>query len=91
MQTGGLAFVWQTAGNPARAIQLRRVASPLYLKIVTNAGTYSGYYSTDGTNYTLLGSEAVTFPGPITAGLVYASGSSTTLGTASFTNVSVNQ
>jgi pectate lyase len=89
--SGGLAFVWQTAGGAAQAIQLRRVASPLYLKIVTNAGTYSGYYSTDGTNYTLLGSENVTFPGPITAGLVYASGSASTLGTASFTNVSVSQ
>ena len=37
----------------------------------------------------LLGTETVTFPGPIQAGLIYASGSQTALGTATFTNVSV--
>lgn len=88
--TGGLAFVWQSAGaGSAQGIQLRKVASPLWVKIVSNAGTYSGYYSTDGVNYTLLGNESVTFPGTIQAGLVFASGSATTLGTATFTNVSV--
>jgi len=88
--TGGLAFIWQSAGSgSAQGIQLRKVASPLWVEIVSNAGTYSGYYSTDGVNYTLLGSESVTFPGAIQAGLVFASGSTTTLGTATFTNVSI--
>ena len=86
---GGLSFIWQSAGGPAQGIRLKRVASPLYLKLVSSLGTYSGYYSTDGINYTLLGTETVTFPGPIQAGLIYASGSQTALGTATFTNVSV--
>jgi hypothetical protein len=87
--SGGLSFIWQNAGGSAQGIQLRRSGSPLYLKIVTSNGTYSGYYSTDGTNYTLLGSESVTFPGPVQAGLVFSSGSATALGTATFSNVSV--
>jgi hypothetical protein len=88
--TGGLAFIWQTSGSgTAQGIQLRRVASPIWVKIVTNAGVYSGYYSTDGVNYTLLGNEAVSFPGAIQAGLFYASGSAATLGTSTFTNVTV--
>jgi len=88
--TGGLAFIWQSADSgTAQGIQLRKVASPLWVKIVSNAGIYSGYYSTDGTTYKLLGSESVTFPGVIQAGLAFASGSATTLGTATFTNVGV--
>ena len=86
---GGLSFVWQSAGGTAQGIKLRRVASPLYLQLVSFAGTYSGYYSTDGVNYTLLGAENVTFPDPIQAGLIYASGSATALGTATLANVSV--
>jgi hypothetical protein len=88
--SGGLSFIWQSAGGNAQGIQLRRAGSPLYLEIVSSAGSYSGYYSTDGTNYTLLGTESVTFPGPVQAGLIFASGSQTALGTASFTNASVS-
>ena len=52
--SGGLSFIWQTAGGQTQGIQLRRAGSPLYLKLVASGGTYSGYYSTDGANYTLL-------------------------------------
>jgi hypothetical protein len=88
--SGGLSFIWQTAGGQAQGIQLRRAGSPLYLQIVASGGTYSGYYSTDGTHYTLLGTENVTFPDPVRAGLVFASGDDAVLGTAAFTNVSVS-
>jgi hypothetical protein len=88
--SGGLSFIAQTAGGSAQGIQLRRAGSPLYLRIVSSAGSYSGYYSTDGTNYTLLGTDNVNFSGPVQAGLIYASGSTSALGTATFTNVSVS-
>jgi hypothetical protein len=88
--SGGLSFIWQNAGGTSEAIQLRRPGSPLYLRIVASAGTYTGYYSTDGTNYTALGSKGVAFPGAVQAGLVFASGSSSALGTARFANVNVS-
>jgi pectate lyase len=88
--SGGLSFLWQTAGGPAQGIQLRRAGSPLYLQLVASGGTYSASYSTDGINYTLVGSENVTFPDPVQAGLVFASGDDSALGTGTFAGVRVS-
>jgi hypothetical protein len=87
--SGGLSLIWQTAGGSAQSIQLANAGSPVWVKIVNSGSTYSGYYSTNGTSYTLLGNASVTFPEAIRAGLVFASGSQATLGTASFSNVSL--
>lgn len=87
--SGGLSFVWQTAGGPAQGIQLRRAGSPLYLQIASNSGTYTASYSLDGSTWNTVGTATVSFPGPIQAGLAFASGSQTALGTAAFANVSV--
>ena len=87
--SGGLSFTWQNAGGSTHNIQLARTGFPLFLKIGSAAGSYAGYYSTDGVNYTLLGVANITFPGPIQAGLTFASGSETALGTALFTNPSI--
>jgi hypothetical protein len=87
--SGGLSLLWQSAGGSAQRIQLASAGSPVWVKIVNSGNTYSGYYSTNGTSYTLLGNASVTFPGAIQAGLVFASGSQTALGTASFSNVSL--
>ncbi len=86
---GGLSFLWQTAGGSANSIQVANVGSPVWVKIVNSGSTYSAYYSTNGTSYTLVGNASVTFPAAIKAGLVFASGSQTALGTATFSNVSL--
>jgi hypothetical protein len=87
--SGGLSFIWQSAGGSAHSIQIASSGSPVWVKIVNSGSTYSGYYSTNGTSYTLIGNASVTFPEAIKAGLIFASGSATALGTATFTNVSI--
>lgn len=87
--SGGLSFVWQNAGGQAQAIQVRRAGSPIWLQIVSSAGNYSASFSPDGSTWTQLGTASVTFPAPVQAGLAFASGSQTALGTATFANVSI--
>jgi hypothetical protein len=88
--TGGLSFLWQDANSQtSQAVQLRRAPATLYLQIAENNGTYTGSYSTDGSNWTYLGSASLNLTTPISAGLVFGSGSETTLGTATFSTVNL--
>ena len=52
-------------------------------------GTFYGYRSADGTNWTLVNSRSITMATNIYVGLAVASGSSNVLNTATFTNVTV--
>jgi pectate lyase len=88
--SGTLSFIWQSAGAGAQSVQVAQAASPLYLEIVSSAGSYAGYYSTNGTSYTLLDKVSVTLGGAVQEGMVLASGNGTALGTASFTNVGIS-
>jgi pectate lyase len=88
--SGTLSLIWQSAGGSPQSAQVAQAASPLYLKIVVSAGSYAGYYSTNGTTYTLLASASVSLGSGTQAGLVLASGSATALGTASFTNPGIS-
>jgi VCBS repeat-containing protein len=74
-------------GGSAQSVQLGSASTPVWVKIVNSGSTYSGYYSTNGSTYTLVGSANVTLSGSMQAGLFVASGSSSALGTASFTAV----
>jgi pectate lyase len=88
--SGILSFIWQSAGGSVQSVQVAQAASPLYLEIVSSAGSYAGYTSTNGTTYTLLNQVSVTLGGTVQAGLVLASGNATALGTASFTNLGIS-
>jgi hypothetical protein len=88
--SGGGSFIWQDAASQtAQGIQVRRLPSPVWLQVVRSGGTVTASYSADGSNYTLLGTANVNFSTPASAGLVFASGSETALGTASFSSVSL--
>jgi hypothetical protein len=88
---GGVSFLWRSAdGQTAQGVRLSNVAAPVWLRIVRKAGTYAGYFSTDNTRWTLLGIADVTLPSTVQYGLVFASGSATALGTASFSNVGIS-
>jgi sulfur relay (sulfurtransferase) complex TusBCD TusD component (DsrE family) len=68
-----------TIGTPPNAwIRLVRTGNVLY-----------GYKSTDGTNWTLVKSGSITMATNIYVGLAVASGSSSALNTATFTNMTV--
>lgn len=88
--SGGVSFLWRNAdGVAASGRQVSSVASPVWLRIVRKTGSFAGYYSTDGTHWTVLGVADVSLPTSVQSGLVLASGSETSLGTASFSDVGI--
>jgi glucose/arabinose dehydrogenase len=63
---------------------------PLWVRLVRSGNTFSGYTSTDGTSWTLMGSQTISMGTTIQMGLAYTSHNANTLGTATFTNVTVS-
>jgi sulfur relay (sulfurtransferase) complex TusBCD TusD component (DsrE family) len=61
----------------------------IWLRLVRAGNLLYGYWSTDGTTWTLVNSRSITMATNIYFGLAVASGSSNTLNTAKFTNVTV--
>jgi regulation of enolase protein 1 (concanavalin A-like superfamily) len=88
--SGGLSFLTFDAGtSKSHAVQLRSAPAHVWMKIVQSAETFAASYSSDGVNWTLLGTESLDFTAPVSAGLVFSSGSESSLGTSSFSNVSL--
>ena len=81
LTTGGLTT--HTAGA--------LVAAPYWVKIVRTGNTLSGYSSSNGTTWTLVGSDTVTMAAAVYVGLPLTSHDNGILGTATFDNVSVAQ
>lgn len=61
---------------------------PHWVRIVRNGNTFTGYKSTNGTAWTLVGSQTISMGSTIYIGLAYTSHNANTAGTAAFTNVS---
>jgi endoglucanase len=91
--SGGVNFEWRNFNNGSgSSVQVAGIAPPVWVMLTRSGGSgFSGYYSMDGTNWTEIGT-AQTISGlsaEVLAGLAVTSGSSGTLNTATFTNVSV--
>ncbi len=79
------------AQNPVLLAKVSPATMPVSVMIQRQGNNFSAGYSTDGVNYQLIpGSTAdIDMPATIQQGLAVDSGSSTTTGTASFSNISV--
>ncbi len=87
--SNGLAFQYRpVAGGPSYYIGGPTVGNPVYLEIVRTGDTFSGYYSTNGVNYTLVGSATFSMTPNALVGLAVTSHNSSLLSTATFANVS---
>ena len=64
------------------------VAAPYWVKLVRSGNTLSGYASSDGVAWTLVGSDTVSMTASVYVGLPVTSHSDGVLSTATFTNVS---
>ena len=89
--SSGVIFEWRsTDGGSASSTTVASVAAPVWLRLNQTDGQFSGYYSTNGTTWTQVGtSQNVTVGVSDLAGLAATSHASGTSTTAVIDNVSV--
>jgi hypothetical protein len=86
----GVSFQWRsTAGGQSSNSQKTGITAPVWLKLVRSAGTFTGSYSTNGSNWVQVSSQTVTMSSNVLAGLDVTAHNNSALNTATFTNVSV--
>jgi regulation of enolase protein 1 (concanavalin A-like superfamily) len=64
-------------------------AAPGWVRLVREGNLFTGYYSTDGSAWTLLGSDTITMGSTVYVGLAVTSHDESTIATGSFSNVAV--
>ena len=77
------------AGASTSSIAGATASIPVWLKLTRAGNAISGYGSTDGTNWTLVGQTAVALGSSVETGLAVTSHTTTALNTSTFDNVSV--
>jgi hypothetical protein len=86
-------FRWQgrtkTGGTTSSTTSGTGTPPNTWARLVRTNGTCYGYKSTDGTNWTLVGSRSISMASSIYVGFAVASGSSTVLNSSTFTSVTV--
>jgi hypothetical protein len=63
--------------------------APTWVKLVREGNSFAGLWSSDGTNWTQLGTAGVTMNATVSGGLVASSHTTTTISTSTFDNVQV--
>jgi hypothetical protein len=69
---------------------IKSVLPPQWLKLVRSGSAFSGYYSANGSTWTLIATTNVTMSTTETAGLAVTAHSTSALNTATFDNVSIS-
>jgi len=87
----GVNFQWRsTSGAQSSNITIGGVAAPIWLQLIRSGDNFSGYYSYDGINWVLVGTQQVLMNGSVLAGLDVTAHNNSALNTATFTNVSLS-
>jgi regulation of enolase protein 1 (concanavalin A-like superfamily) len=66
-------------------------APPGWVRLVRSGNTFSGYESTDGTNWTLVGTETIVMPATVCVGLAVTSHDTTQTSTGTLTDVTITR
>ena len=89
---GGGNYEWQqrtsTGGGTGITTSGSGTAPNIWVKIVRSSDTLSGFTCTDGTSWSQVGTQSVTLGSSTYIGSASASGTTTTLNTSTFDNVS---
>lgn len=89
--TGKIEFQSRkTTGAKVTTTATANGTTPRWLKITRNSNTFTAYYSTNGTTWTLYNSANITMASSIYAGLAVTSGTNSALNASVFDNVSVS-
>ena len=65
------------------------ITAPVWLQLVRSGENFSGYYSADGSNWVLIGTQQIYLNGSVLAGLAVTAHNNSALNTATFTNVNL--
>jgi hypothetical protein len=85
----GSVFQYRTsAGASAASIAGTAVAAPYWVKIVRSGGTITGYQSSNGSSWTLVGSASIPMGPTVQIGLAVTSHDNTRLAAATFDQIS---
>ena len=88
--TQGVSFQWRSTNGAQMAnTMVGGISAPVWLQLNRSGDNYSGYYSADGSNWVLIGTQQIFLNGSVLAGLAVSSDNNSALNTATFTNVSL--
>jgi beta-glucanase (GH16 family)/regulation of enolase protein 1 (concanavalin A-like superfamily) len=87
----GVAFEWRTtAGGQPNDVHVTGLTAPVWVQLVRAGNAFSGYYSTDGTTWTQIGTtQTFSMPTTVLAGLAVTAHNNGLLNTSTFANVAV--
>jgi regulation of enolase protein 1 (concanavalin A-like superfamily) len=86
----GISFQWRsTAGGASSYSGGGSMTAPVWLQLARSGGTFTGYYSSDGSNWTQVGTASILMSGTVQAGLAVTAHNNSALNTATFTNVNL--
>ena len=86
----GVSFQWRgTAGGSSSFSADGGITAPVWLKLVRSGGNFTGYYSTNGSNWVQVSSQTVAMNNTVMAGLDVTAHNNSALNTATFTNFSL--
>ena len=84
----GTGLQWRSATDGGSSyVPGPYITAPVWLRLKRQGDLFTGYTSLDGVNWTLIGSQTVSFTAPVVAGLAVTSHDTTVLNTATFDNV----
>ena len=88
--TQGLSFQWRSSNSLAMASTvIGGISAPIWLQLNRSGDYYSGFYSTNGSNWVLIGTQQIFLNGSVQAGLAVSADNTAARNTATFTNVSL--
>ena len=88
--SNGIKFLRRTStGGSTSSTTVSSLKAPMWLKLVRSGSTFTSYYSTNGTSWTLIGSQTISMGTTVYIGLAVTAHKTTALATGTFDNVSI--
>ena len=87
----GLEFLRRTStGGSTGGVSVSGLSAPYWVRLVRSGNTFTSYRSSDGVNWTTVGSVTITMSSNVYIGLLVCSHVNATLNTSTFDNVTAN-